>query len=113
MDFLLLIRRDLALEPYEATLRRQAFAYFGRIEIRKHRSEQFDRFVHIDDLAWLGKQRRCLDVGRENFAVTIENVGACGGDGILRDAAPSAVALPDGRKHNAAYSNNRSEAREC
>src|SRR5260221_13435542 len=99
MDFLLLIRRDLALEPYEATLRRQAFAYFGRIEIRKHRGEQFDRFVHIDDLAWLGKQRRCLDVGRENFSVAIETVGAGRGGGSPRVVSPAAEALPRRRQN--------------
>ena len=37
VDFLLLLRRDFALEPDEAALRRQALAHFGGVEIGQYR----------------------------------------------------------------------------
>ena len=55
VDLLLLLRRDLALEPDEAALRRQALAHFGGVEIRHDRGQQFSRLVHIDELAWFGE----------------------------------------------------------
>ena len=93
MNFLLLAWRDFALEPDEAALRRQALAHFVGVEIGQHRGEQFDRFVDVDDLARLGEQRRRLDVGGEDLAVAIEDVGTRGGDGVLRDAAAAAVTV--------------------
>ncbi len=82
MDLLLLARRDLALEPDEAPLRRQALAHFVGVEIGQHRGEQFNRFVHVDDLARLGEQRRRLHVGGEDLPVAVEDVGTRGSDGV-------------------------------
>ena len=113
MDLLLLLRRDLALEPDEAALRRQALAHLAGVEIRQHRGEQFDRLVDVDDLARLGEQRRRLDVGREDLAVAVEDVGTRGRDRILRDAAAATVAFADGRKHHQAQRDDRKDAGEC
>ena len=57
MDLDTLGRRDLALEPDEALLRRQPLAHLGRIEIRNHCGEQFDRLVHVDDAVRLAEER--------------------------------------------------------
>ncbi len=76
VNFLLLLRRDLALEPDEAAFGREPVAQFGGVEIGQHRSEQFLRLVDIDELARLGKQRRRFDVGRENAAVAVEDIRA-------------------------------------
>src|SRR5215212_2522845 len=68
-NFLLLQRRDLTLQPDEALLRRQPFAYFATIEIRQRRGEELDGFVLVDDPARLAEQARRLDVGRKDLAV--------------------------------------------
>ncbi len=83
---LLLLRRDLALEPDEAALRRQPLAHFLGVEVGQRRGEQLDRLVDVDQLARLGEQRRRLDVGGEDLAVAVEDVGPRGGDGVLADA---------------------------
>ena len=84
VDLLLLLGADLALEPDEAALRRQALAHFVGVEIGQHRGEQFLRLVHVDELARLGEQRRRLHVGGEDLAVAVEDVGPGGGERVLR-----------------------------
>ena len=100
VNLLLLLGTDLALEPDEAALRRQALAHFVGVEIGQHRGQQFFGFVHVDELARFGEQRRRLDVGGENLPVAVENVGARGRDRILADAAADAMAVADGGKHH-------------
>src|SRR5262249_4097808 len=53
VNLLLLPRRNLAFEPDKATFRGQALSNFVCIKIGEHRCEQLDRFIDIDDLAWL------------------------------------------------------------
>ena len=98
VDLLLLLGRDLALEPDEAALRRQPFAHFARIEIGQGRGQQLDRLVHIDDLARLGEQRRRAHVGREDLAVAVENVGPRGRDRIMRGRALVRTRRPTSRR---------------
>src|SRR4029434_2440366 len=43
VDVLLLLRRDLALQPHKALARRQARARLRRIEVRQRRGQKFDR----------------------------------------------------------------------
>ena len=75
VDVLLLLRRDLALQPDEALLRRQPFARLGVVEIGQRAGQKLDRLVDVDDAARLAEQRRRLDVGRENQPVAVEDVG--------------------------------------
>ncbi len=93
VNLLLLLGADLALEPDEAALRRQALAHFGGVEIGQHRGEQFLRLVHVDELARFGEQRRRLHVGGEDRPVAVEDIGPGGGDRVLADAAAGAVAV--------------------
>jgi len=46
------------------------------IKIGQHRRQHFDGFVGIYDLARLCIERSRLDVGREDFAVAVENIRA-------------------------------------
>ena len=94
------LRRDLALEPDEAALRRQPLAHFGGVEVGQHRGQQFDRLVDVDELARLGEQRRRLDVGREDLAVAVEDVGPRGRDRVLADAAAAAMAVATVGEHH-------------
>ena len=89
--FALLLGRDVALEPDEAALGRQPLAQLLGVEIGQVRGEQFGRFVDVDEPARFGVERRHAHVGRQNFAVAIENVGARGGDGVAGDDAMNGV----------------------
>ena len=82
VDFLLLLGRDLALEPDEAALGTEPLAQIGGIEIGDHRGQQLARLVDVDDPARLGEQRRRPDVGCEDLAVAVENVGTRGRDRV-------------------------------
>ena len=100
MDVLLLLRRDLALQPDEAFARRQPLAHFGGVEIGQRGGQQLDRLVVVDDAARLAEQRRRLDVGRKDHAVAVDDVGPRGRDRVLRGGAARAVAVgADGEHH--------------
>jgi hypothetical protein len=43
-----------------------------------HGGEHFDRLVRIDDLVRLGIERNSADVGGEDFAVAVDDIGARG-----------------------------------
>ena len=74
-DVVLLLRRQLALQPDEAGAALQLVVGLLDVDIGKHRRQLLDRLVGIDDAARLGKQRRRLDVGRQHFAVAVDDVG--------------------------------------
>ena len=89
VDLLLLLRRDLALEPGEAALAvAEPLAHFLGVEIGHHGGEQLDRLVDVDEPLRLGEQRGRLHVGRQDLAVAIEDVGPRGRDRVARAAAP-------------------------
>ena len=98
MDFLPLLRRDLALEPDEAALATTSRSRSSvGIEIGQHRGEQLDRLVDVDDLARLAEQRRRAHVGREDLAVAVEDVGPRRRDsvrGVARAAQSGYPARP-------------------
>ena len=87
----LLLGRDLALEPDEAAVRRQPLAHFLAVEVGQRGGELLLGVVDVDQLARLGVERGRLDVGGEDGAVAVEDIGARGGDGILADAVAVAV----------------------
>ena len=80
---LLLLRRDLALDPDEALLRVEALAQFVGVDVGQNGGDEFDRFVLVDDVARLGEDRHGLDVGGENIAVAVEQIGARAGGGLI------------------------------
>ena len=96
----------------EAFLRRQPVAHFVGVEIRQHRGEQFPRFVDVDELARFGKQRRRLDVGGEDSPVAIEDIRPGGGDRVLPDAAPCAMAVALLGEHDEAQRDDAVDAGE-
>ncbi len=93
VDFLPLLGADpRRLSQTKTALRRQPFTHFVVIdEVRT--VEEFLRFIHVDELARLGEQRRRLDVGGQYLAVAVEDVGPRGGDRVLADAAAGVVAV--------------------
>ena len=100
MDVLLLMRRDFAFQPDKALLRRQAVAHFAGVEVGQRRGQEFDRFVLVDDAARLAEQARRLDVGRKDFAVTVDDIGARGRNRVLRGGAARAMAVGTDREHH-------------
>ena len=74
-DLALLLRRQSALEPGKACAALQAAIGLFEIEIGQHCRKQFDGFVRVDDLAWLGIKRSGLDIGCQDFAIAVENIG--------------------------------------
>ncbi|MGY4292634.1 hypothetical protein ACVWXN_000729 [Bradyrhizobium sp. i1.4.4] len=100
VDVLLLLRRDLALEPDKTLSRRQALAHLGLVEVRHGRSQKLDRLVLVDDAARLAEQARRLDVGREDRAVAVDDVGPRGRDHLLRGSTARAVGVGTDREHH-------------
>ncbi len=74
-DLALLAWRQTALDPDEACTTLETAIGCFPVEIRNDRRKKFDGFIRIDDLARLGKERRCFDICRKNFTVAIQNVG--------------------------------------
>ena len=100
INLALLLRRDVALEPDEAALGRQPLAQFRRVEIGQVGGEQFGRLVDVDEPARLGIERRHAHIGRQHFAVAIEDVGPRGGDGVAGNDAMRGVAVGSDREHH-------------
>ena len=100
IDRALLLRRDVALEPDKAALRREPLAQFVGIEIGQIGGEQLDCFVHVDQPARLGIKRGHAHVGRQHFAVAVENVRARSGDGVAAADPMGAAALGDDAEGN-------------
>ncbi len=99
VDLLTLLRRDLALEPDEAPLGRQALAQFAGVHVRHDRGQKLRRLVDIDDALRLRKQRRRAHVGRQHLAVAVEDVGPRGRDRVLHDRPPHPVTVGRRREH--------------
>ena len=113
MNFLLLLGRDFALQPDEAFFRRQPLAHFAGIEIRQRCGQKLDRFILVDDPARLAEQTRRLDVRGEHFAVAINDVRPCGGDGVLRRGPTRGVIVSAKGEHDQAPADHRIDRRKC
>ena len=83
-----LLRRDLAPQPDEAAPHGQALAHFRGVEVGDHGGQQFDRLVLVDDPVRLAEQRGRAHVGRQDFAVAVEDVGPRGRHRVGRIGAP-------------------------
>ena len=66
----------------------------------KRRGQKLDRLVLVDDAARLAEQARRLDVGREDFAVAVDDIRPRGGDRVLRGGAARAVTIGADREHH-------------
>ena len=78
-----LLRRDLALDPYEAFLRAETLAKLPGVDVRQHGGDEFNRLVLVDDAVRLGEDRHGLDVGGEDLTVAVEEIGARPGHGLI------------------------------
>jgi hypothetical protein len=75
IDLVALCLGDVALHPDEALALREFLAQRLGVEIGQHRGDELDRFVLVDELVGLGEDRDRLQVGREDLAVAVEDVG--------------------------------------
>ncbi len=75
-DLALLFRGQLAAQPLETRIRGQLRIGAFDVEVVQNRRQLLDHFVGVDDLVGLGKQRNRADVGRQNRAVAVDEVGA-------------------------------------
>ena len=112
VDVLLLLRRDLALEPDEAALRGEPFAQFGGVEIGQFGGEQLDRLVDIDDVTRLAVERGHAHVGGQHFAAAVEDVGTRRGNRVAGGAVPRRPAVGDDREHDEPRGNDAVDRRE-
>ena len=53
----------------------EPLAQFVRVDVGQHGGDEFDRLVLVDDVARLGEHRHGLDVGGEDGAVAVEQIG--------------------------------------
>ena len=82
VDFTLLLGRDVALEPDEAALGRQPLAQILGVDIGQVGGQELGRLIDVDKPARLGVERGHPNVGRQNLAVAIEDVGTRRRDGV-------------------------------
>ncbi len=100
VDFALLFRRDVALEPDEAALGRQPLAQLLGVEIGQVGGQKLDRLVDVDQPARFGIERRHPHVGRQDLAIAVEDVGSRRGHGIARHHAMGRVLVGLDREHD-------------
>src|SRR5439155_6596508 len=74
VDLIVLARRQAALDPGKALARGKLGAKLGRIELRQHRGDGPRRLVRVEDLAWIGGERRAVERRRQQPAVTVDDV---------------------------------------
>ena len=101
VDLLLLLRRDLALEPDEAALattsrsRTSVASRSGSTAVSSSTASSTSMM-----LARLGEQRRRAHVGREDLAVAVEDVGPRGRDRVLADGCGARRGRRHRREHH-------------
>ena len=83
VDLVLLLGGDLALDPDKALLRVETVAQFMRVDVGQHGGDEFDRLVLVDQVARFGEHRHGLDVGGEDIAVAVGEIGARAGGGLI------------------------------
>src|SRR5262249_11809532 len=116
VHLLLLRRRDVTLEPGKTALRSEPIAHFAAIEVRQYAGQEFGRLVGIDDPARLREQGRGLEIGRQYFAVAVEDVGSRRLHRVGRSAAAYHVGIGRDRIEYEAKRNDgidESESEDC
>ena len=82
------------------------------VEVGQHRGQQLGRLVDVDDPARLAEQRRHPDVGGEDLAVAVEDVGPGGRHRVLAAGAARDMAFRRDREHDQPQRDQRVDARE-
>ena len=101
VDVLLLLRRDLALQPDKTLARRQArrapplSSRSGSAAVRSSIASSLSMMR-----LRLAEQARRLDVGGEHLAVAVDDIGPRGRNRVLRAGAARAVAVGADREHH-------------
>ena len=75
-------------------------AHLRRVEVRQDAGDQLGRLVRIDDVARLGVERGHLDVGGEDLAVAVDEVGPAGGDRRVRVVGAPALPAVEDAEHD-------------
>ena len=63
------------------------------IEIRQVGGQEFDRLIDVDQPARFAVERRHAHVGRQHFAVAVEDIGTRRGDRVAADDAMRGAAV--------------------
>ena len=95
VDLGLLLRRELALDGDEPLAVLQLLAQLRGVDVGEHACHLLDQLVTVDDLGRIGIEGGALDVGGEQPAVAVEDIGAMHRGGDVVDAA---IARLDGGK---------------
>ncbi len=102
VDFLLLLRGQLAPDANESPACFQPFAQVGGVDVGKHARHLLDELVDIDHLGGIGIEGRALDVGGEQPAAAIEDVGPVHGGGDVVQAAQGGLVFGEAEGDEAA-----------
>ena len=110
VDLLLLLRRQLALDADESAPRLELGAKLGGVHVGKHARHLLDQLVLVDDLGGIGVKRRALDVGREQPAIAVEDVGAVHGRGDVVQAARARLGAGEAERDETAADQDEGES---
>ena len=102
VDLLLLLRRQLALDADEAATCPKLGAERLGIDVVEHARHLLGQLVDIDDFGRVGVKRRALDVGGEQTAAAIENVGAVHRRGNVVEPAAALTGTGEAERHQPA-----------
>ena len=109
VDLGLLLRRQLALDADEAAPGFELRAKLGGVDVGEHARHLLDQLILVDDARGVGVESRALDVGREQLAVAVENVGAVHGGGDVVQAAAARLGAGEAERHEAAADQDEGE----
>ena len=112
VNFALLLRRDVALEPDEAALGRQPLAQILGVDIGQVGGQELGCLVDVDQPARLGIERGHAHVGRQDLAVAIQDVGTRGRDGVAGDHALHGMLVGLNREHYEPHGDHGIDERE-
>ena len=112
IDLVLLLRRDIALEPDKAALGGQPLAQFGGVEVGQVGGQELHGFIDIDQMARFGVERGHAHVGRQDFAVAVENIRPRRRNRVAAHGAMRITAVGCGREHDQPQRNDRIDGRE-
>ena len=111
VDLGLLLRRQLALDADEAAALLQPAAEIRGIDVGEHAGHLLDQLVDVDDAGRVGIEGRALDVGGEQPAVAIEDVGTMHGRGNVVEAARARLGVGEAERHQAAADRQKGQCK--
>ena len=87
VDFLLLLRRQFAFDAHKSAPGEDPLAKLSGVEVGEDARHLLDEFIHVDDLGGIGVEGGALDVGRQQPATPVKNIGAVNRRGDVAQAA--------------------------